>query len=136
MPETIVCDQDPTFTSCFWTTLFCLQGTDFNFSSSYHRQTDGQTEVVNRTIEMYLRCLTGDHPKDWVKWLPWVEFSYNIGYHSSIKTTPFEVVYGRPPPSLLSYILETTTLDVIDIALRERDTFLAAVHKRLVEAQV
>lgn len=38
MPRSIVCDRDPTFTSRFWRELFCLNGTDFNFSSAYHPQ--------------------------------------------------------------------------------------------------
>jgi hypothetical protein len=63
MPTSIVYDHDPTFTSNFGKELFRLQGTSFNFSSAYHPQTDGQTEVVNRTLEMYLTCFTGD--KSW-----------------------------------------------------------------------
>lgn len=54
MPKTIVCDKDPTFTSHFWTELFRLQGTNFNFSSAYHPQMDGQTDVVNWAMEIYL----------------------------------------------------------------------------------
>ena len=94
LPKSIVCDRDPTFTSAYWRELFYLNGTSFNFSSSYHPKTDGQSEVVNRTLEMYLRCFTSSRPKEWLKWLPWAEFCYNTSWHSVIKKTPFEVVYG------------------------------------------
>lgn len=47
MPTTIISDRDPIFTSAFWTALFQLQGTTLCLSSSYHPQTDGQTEVIN-----------------------------------------------------------------------------------------
>lgn len=85
LPTSIVCDKDPTFTSNFWQELFQLQGIKFNFSSSYHPQTDGQTEVVNRTLEMYLCCFTSSTPAAWVKWLPWVEYVYNTSSHSSTR---------------------------------------------------
>ena len=77
MPRIIVCDRHPAFTSAFWKELFHLNGTSFNFSSAYHPQTNGQSEVVNRTLEMYLLCFTSTKPKQWVKWLSWAEFCYN-----------------------------------------------------------
>jgi len=49
----------------FWTKLFRLSGTKLAFSSACNPQSDIQTEVVNRTIEMYLRCFTSDRPHRW-----------------------------------------------------------------------
>ena len=92
MPRTIVCDRDPAFTSAFWIELFHLNGTNFNFSLAYHPQTYGQSKVVKRTLEMYLRCFTSDKPKYWVKWICWAKFYYNTSFHSATQKTPFEVV--------------------------------------------
>jgi exonuclease VII small subunit len=135
MPESIVCDRDPTFTSHFWTELFSLHGTKFNFSSTYHLQTDGQTEVLNRIVEMYLRCFISSKPKEWVTWLPWVEYCYNNSTHSAHNLTPFELVYGRRPPTLLSYVKGTAQVEAVEKTLVERDQLLKEARDRLLKAQ-
>jgi hypothetical protein len=56
MPHSIVYDGNPTFTSNFWQELFKLQGTQLHLITTYHPQTDGQTRVVNKCLETYLRC--------------------------------------------------------------------------------
>jgi hypothetical protein len=58
MPHSIVFYPDPTFTTNFWQELFKLQGTQLHLSTTYHPQTDGQTEVVNKFLETYLRCFS------------------------------------------------------------------------------
>ena len=116
--------------------MFRLHGTTLAFSSAYHPQSDGQTEVVNRTIEMYLHCFVGDQPRQWVDWLPWAEYCYNTFHHSSIGMTPFQVVYGCEPPRLLSYDPGSTHLDEIDRSLQERDALLAEIHLPLQQAQL
>nr|GFA29833.1 reverse transcriptase [Tanacetum cinerariifolium] len=45
-----------------------------------------------------------EQPKQWMKWLPLAEWWYNTNHHSSIDTTPFEVVYGKPPPVHVPYV--------------------------------
>jgi hypothetical protein len=135
MPKSIVCDRDPAFTSHFWKELFQLQGTSFNFSSAYHPQTDGQTEVVNRTMEMYLRCFTSSQPKEWCKWLAWAEYSYNTSWHTTLKTTPFAAVYGRDPPTLLTYIPGTARVEVVERELMTRDQVLRELRENMKLAQ-
>ena len=135
IPNSIVSDRDKVFISAFWRTLFNLQGTKLCMSSSYHPQTDGQIEVVNRTLEQYLRCFAGDQPRKWVEWIPWAEFSYNTSIHSSTKMTPFEAVYGIPPPNLLTYIPGTSRVQAVDEYLRDRDTILHDLRHNLQMAQ-
>jgi transposase InsO family protein len=65
LPKNIVSDWDPTFTSKFWGELFQIQGVKLLMSTTYHPQTDGQTEATNKTLEGYLRCYVGDNPKGW-----------------------------------------------------------------------
>jgi transposase InsO family protein len=75
MPETIVSDRDPVFTSEFWRELFRLAGVKLQMTTAFHPQGDGQSEATNKIISMYLRCLTGDRPRHWLEWLLWAEFA-------------------------------------------------------------
>jgi hypothetical protein len=73
MPEYIMSDRDLVFMSRFWIELFALAGVKLHLSFVLHPQSNGQLEATNKIITMYPRCLTGDHPRQWLQWLPWAE---------------------------------------------------------------
>ncbi|GKC80237.1 ty3-gypsy retrotransposon protein [Tanacetum coccineum] len=64
LPKTIVGDRDKIFMSLFWQSLFKMLQVKLKMSTAYHPQTDGQTEIVNKCLETYLRCMTREKPKD------------------------------------------------------------------------
>ncbi|CAJ2652292.1 unnamed protein product [Trifolium pratense] len=134
-PKTIVSDRDRVFTSQFWQHLFKISGTTLAMSTAYHPQTDGQSEAVNKCLELYLRCFTSDSPKQWVKLLPWAEFWYNTSFHTSIGMTPFKVVYGRDPPSLIRYEVNNDDPPLLQQLLTERDDTIITLKANLARAQ-
>jgi transposase InsO family protein len=95
VPKKIVSDRGTQFTSRFWKRLHESMDTKLNFSSAYHPQTDGQTEITNQVLEDMLRACALKHGRSWDKSLPYAEFSYNNSYQASLKKALFEALYGR-----------------------------------------
>ena len=135
-PSSIVSDRDPVFMCMFWKELFKLEGTTLSLSTAYHPQSDGLTEVLNRCLEDYLRCFTAENPRTWLQYLPWAEWCYNTSWHSAIKMTPFEAVYGRPPPSLLDYVAGTSKIDAIDGILQSWTELISQLQSNITRAQL
>lgn len=121
--------------STFWKELFRLHWTELKKSTAYHPQTEGQSEVVNKCLETYLRCFAGGQPKSWARWLTWAEFSYNTYVHTSTKMSQFQVVYGRELPHLLKFGRGRTPVDSLEEMMQERDEMMAELQLNLVKAQ-
>uniref|UniRef100_A0A453NRI9 Reverse transcriptase n=1 Tax=Aegilops tauschii subsp. strangulata TaxID=200361 RepID=A0A453NRI9_AEGTS len=97
-PKLIISDRDRIFTSKLWRDIFQALKVELRYSTAYHPQTDGQTERVNQCLETYLRCMTTNEPKKWMSWVPLAEYWYNSTYHTALKMSPFQALYGFPPP--------------------------------------
>lgn len=99
-PLVIISDRDGIFTSSLWRNIFTALDIQLLYSSSYHPQTDGQTERVNQCVENYLRRMTSSAPQKWASWQPLAKYWYNTTYHTALKISPFQAMYGFPPPIL------------------------------------
>jgi hypothetical protein len=113
-PKIIVSDRDPIFTGHFWTKLFSCLGTQLAHSSSYHPQTNGKTEIVNKCMEVYLRFFVSDKQTQWFKWLPLVEWWYNTSFHTATKMTSFMALYEYHPPSITYSLKEKSKVQVAE----------------------
>uniref|UniRef100_A0A2N9I7R5 Reverse transcriptase n=1 Tax=Fagus sylvatica TaxID=28930 RepID=A0A2N9I7R5_FAGSY len=129
MPRTIVSDRDAKFLSYFWKTLWCKLGTKLLFSTTCHPQTDGQTEVVNRTLSTLLRAIIRKNIKTWEECLPHVEFAYNRAVHSATKFSPFEIVYGFNPLTPLD-LSPLPLTEHVNLDGKKKADFVKQIHEK------
>ncbi|PKU75011.1 ATP-dependent DNA helicase RecG [Dendrobium catenatum] len=122
VPRSLTSDRDVKFVSHFWRELWKRFNTDIKLSSAYHPQTDGQTEVVNRTLGNMLRCLVQDNPRQWEERLSQAEFAYNATMNRSTGHSPFQVVYTKLPNQ------------IVDVAILPKNA-KSAVNKTIAEIQ-
>jgi transposase InsO family protein len=110
----IILDKGSQYTSRFWKSFHENVDTKLNFSSAYHRQTNGQTERTNQVLEDMSRACALQQGSSWDKSLPYAEFSYNNNYQASLKMSPFETLYGRKCRTPLYWIRlgEDSSLDL------------------------
>ncbi|CDJ52036.1 Similar to Transposon MAGGYgagandpolgenehomologues, related [Eimeria brunetti] len=94
-PDVLVYDGDPRFQSEMWSQLCSRFNITRALSSSYHPQTDGQPERVNRTLEQMLRTYVQAHEREWEGLLPALELAYNTTSHSSTELSPFQIMIAE-----------------------------------------
>ena len=97
LPTELVTNRDMRFTSAFFHRLMENWEVKQKMSTSFHPQTDGQTEVMNKTLEDYLRAFTRDGQDRWDEMLTMAEFAMNNAVNLSTGETPFFLNYGRHP---------------------------------------
>ena len=86
---------------------------------------------MNKCLETYLRCFCNEQLSRWDRFIPWAELWYNTTFHASTKITPFQAVYGIPPPPLLSYGDQKTPNNEVETILKERDMAISALKENL-----
>ena len=96
-PKCVLTDNGTHFTSIMMKHLLQRLGITHLYATPYHPQINGQIERFNSTMDAKIAALSNQYRSDWDDKLPFVIFNYNTSYHSTTKTIPFELMYGRPP---------------------------------------
>ena len=96
-PVAFISDRDTRFTSAYWKDFTEALGIAPHMSTSFHPETDGQTERMNRTVEEMLRSYVNDQHNNWDDLLPYMELAYNNSRQASTKATPYFLNHGTHP---------------------------------------
>jgi hypothetical protein len=127
-------DRDTRFTSAFWQEVTVLLGTKTVMSSSFHLQTDGQTERVNQTLETYLQHFFSVGLNDWDTLLSRAEFAHNAAIDKTVRAAPFKLTYGYHPRTPVGEVVEV--VHPTSVAFVERlQSSLSFARKCLIAAQ-
>src|SRR5260221_14383171 len=113
LPEEVISNHGSAFISNFSCKLAALLGVKLTPSTSYHPQTNGQTECMNQEIEAYLQVFMSHRQDDWANWLPLAEFAYNNKVHTATCQTLFELDTGQHP-CLGVEPMRTSTIEAVD----------------------
>ncbi|GLB44699.1 putative retrotransposable element tf2 155 kda protein type 1-like [Lyophyllum shimeji] len=136
LPSSIVSDRDPKFTSRWWRALHKLLGAKLLMSTSFHPQTDGQTERANRNVGQIFRAIVRSDQKDWVDRTPMTEFAINSSVSGTTRFAPFELNGGFMP----SMIKEIRSDDIVPKGVRQYAEQallnLASAHDSIIESRV
>jgi len=95
LPESVVSDRGPQFTAELTKELNRILGIQTKLSTTFHPQTDGQTERMNQEVEQYLRFFIKHRQKNWPEWLVMAKFTINNKVYMATKVSPFMANYGK-----------------------------------------
>ena len=132
LPDRIISDRDPRFTSHFGKALTKSLQITQNLSTAFHPQTDGISERANQWIEQYLRLVTSSEPEQWSEWLPLATAIHNNRSNTTIKMSPSQALIGYEIPLYPDQLRNTnneTIEDYTNRAKRFRSQAITAINK-------
>ncbi|KAL0157145.1 hypothetical protein M9458_048391, partial [Cirrhinus mrigala] len=133
LPEDIVSDRGPQFTSRLWSSFFHLLGVNVSLTSGYHPEANGQVERLNQELTRFLRAYCQDHQEDWSRYLLWAEYAQNSIRKPSTNLTTFQCVLGFQPP-LFPWSGEPSDLPAVNSWFQRSEETWSRAHVHLQRA--
>ena len=82
-------------------------------------------------IEVWNSTLKPSLVTNLIEWLSLAEYWFNSNFHTALKLTPFETLYGFPSPRSHTYVPGTTRVEALDSILQQRQEVLASLRCNL-----
>ncbi len=133
LPDDIVSDRVPQFTSRAWTAFFKFLNVNISLTSFYYPESNGQTERLNQEVTRFLRSYCHLNQADWSRYLFWAEYAQNSLHKTSTGLIPFQCVLGFQPPRF-PWSGEPSELPAVNDCLRRSEITWNEAHTHLQRA--
>ncbi|KAL0187596.1 hypothetical protein M9458_014695, partial [Cirrhinus mrigala] len=133
LPEDIVSDRGPQFSSHLWSSFFRLLGVNMSLTSGYHPQANGQVERLNQELTRFLHSYCHDRQEDWSRYLFWAEYAQNSLRKPTTHLTPFQCILGFQPP-LFPWSREPSELPAVNSWFQQSEETWSQAHVHLQRA--
>jgi hypothetical protein len=128
-PESIVSDRGPQFVSSFWSEFCRIIGVKIKLSTAYHKQTDGQTEIMNKYIDQRLRPFVSYYQDNWSDLLPLIDRAQITLPHSTIGMAPYRLKFGVDPRTSWDWKSPKPTTPLEKLNYADAYTLANRMHK-------
>ncbi len=130
LPEDIVSDRGPQFTSRLWAAFFKALEVNISLTSGYHPQSNGQAERLNQELVRFLRSYCSTNQLDWSRYLLWAEYAQNSLRKPATGITPFQCILGYQPP-LFPWSGEPSNVPVVNDWIQRSEETWNQAHLHL-----
>ena len=111
LPIQIISDRDTRWRNDFWKEVCMLLGSKRALTTAYHPQADGQSEILNQTLEVAIRAYINKEKNNWIDLLPSITFAYNNTPHTSTKYSPAWLLMGYQPRIPTAFNIENPAIE-------------------------
>uniref|UniRef100_A0A3B1IV37 Gypsy retrotransposon integrase-like protein 1 n=1 Tax=Astyanax mexicanus TaxID=7994 RepID=A0A3B1IV37_ASTMX len=132
VPEDILSDRGPQFTSRVWKSFFEHLGVHVSLTSGFHPTSNGQCERVNQELGKFLRLYCFKHASEWSQYLIWAEIAQNSLTNSTSGLTPFQCILGYQPP-LAPWTASSTEIPAVDDWMKRSEQVWEETHQQISE---
>uniref|UniRef100_A0A3B1IMZ3 Gypsy retrotransposon integrase-like protein 1 n=1 Tax=Astyanax mexicanus TaxID=7994 RepID=A0A3B1IMZ3_ASTMX len=130
IPEDILSDRGPQFTSRVWRAFFEHLGVTVSLTSGFHPTSNGMCERVNQEIGKFLRLYCHKNPSDWSQYLVWAEIAQNSLINATTGLTPFQCFPGFQPP-LAPWTAVSSEVPAVDDWMRRSEQVWEQTHQHV-----